>query len=87
MLQFQAWWSDPEDPHTEDYINWIESFRQSLEGHIEGAFINFPDKLLVPDPNDPVERVRLLQYYYAYNLCNCVPSSPSMTPEFGFHSA
>jgi hypothetical protein len=68
MLQFQAWWSDPEDPHTEDYINWIESFRQSLEGHIEGAFINFPDKLLVPDPNDPVDRVRLLQYYYAYNL-------------------
>jgi len=38
-----------------DYIGWIEGFRQSLKGHIDGTFINFPNKLLVPNPDDPMD--------------------------------
>jgi hypothetical protein len=59
LLQFQAWWSDPADPHTQAYIDWIEAFRRSLADRIEGAFINFPNRLLVANPADPVERVNL----------------------------
>ena len=49
VMQFQAWWSEPEDresPEYEErkkkYIQWVTNFRRHLE-QVEGAFINFPD--------------------------------------------
>ena len=66
MFQFQAWWHNPKDIKQDEYIEWIESFRDDISDYIEGAFINFPDKLLVKDPDE--QRVELLQYYYMHNL-------------------
>ncbi len=68
MLQFQAWWSNPSDPNTGEYIDWIENFRKALNLHVEGAFINFPDKDLVPKPDTPDGGIKLLEYYYGKNL-------------------
>ena len=59
MLQFQAGWSEPLDPDTCKYIDWIEKFRKALNKHIEGSFINFPDKDLVPNPNSVDGRIKL----------------------------
>lgn len=68
MLQFQAWWSEPSDPDTRKYIGWIENFRKKLNPYIEGSFINFPDKDLVPNPDAPDGRIKLLEYFYGKNL-------------------
>lgn len=46
LLQFQAWWSDPEDERSCEYICWIENFRKQISEYTEGAFINFPDRTL-----------------------------------------
>ncbi|NAS30813.1 FAD-binding protein [Flavobacteriaceae bacterium R38] len=66
MLQFQAWWKNPKDSQQEEYIKWIESFREEISEYTEGAFINFPDKNLVKDPEK--QRVELMEYYYKQNL-------------------
>jgi len=66
MLQFQAWWSKPEDLKTNQYVSWIKDFREKLNPYTEGSFINFPDKDLVSDPDK--QRIELLEYYYSINL-------------------
>ncbi|NER94717.1 MAG: FAD-binding oxidoreductase [Symploca sp. SIO1B1] len=71
LLQFQAWWQQPNDDKSEDYINWIRDFRQELDkaGCIEGAFINFPDQTIVePSGDEKADKIRLLRYYYGNNL-------------------
>lgn len=46
MLQIQAWWNPgAKTPEQEaKLIDWVARFRQALEPHCEGAFINFPDQ-------------------------------------------
>ena len=65
MLQFQAWWVDG-DGDAARYIAWVEECREALRADTEGAFINFPDKDLVADPD--TQRVELLTHYYGENL-------------------
>lgn len=56
LLQYQAWWL-PEAASLDGHcIGWIGSFRRAMEGHTQGAFINFIDA-----------RVQLDEYY-----CNAV---------------
>ena len=43
-----------------------------MKGYTEGSFINFPDKDLVPNPDTPDGREKLLAYYYAGNLAQLV---------------
>jgi len=64
LLQFQAWWNDPEDDSTEDYINWVRDVRTTLasQGLTEGGFFNFQDASIATD------RYALMQYYYGNNL-------------------
>lgn len=69
MMQIQAWWSVPNDPKTPEYLDWVKDFRLTLKPYTEGAFINFPDKTLVPDYTTPQGRIDLLTYYYKGNLC------------------
>lgn len=65
MLQYQAWWADRHDQHLGDCcMEWIRNFRNAMGDHTEGAFINFPDKDLVADPDTPDGRRRLLAHYY-----------------------
>ncbi len=66
MLQFQAWWKNSNDSQGHEYIEWIEGFRKEISDHIEGAFINFPDKNLVKDLDK--QRVELMKYYYKDHL-------------------
>ncbi|MES2774013.1 MAG: FAD-binding protein [Bacteroidota bacterium] len=68
LLQFQAWWSDPNDPHTASYMNWIENFRETLIPYTEGSFINFPDVKLVENYETKDGLLKLLEFYYADNL-------------------
>ena len=43
LLQYQAWWL-PEAVALDGHcIGWIGSFRRAMEGHTQGAFINFID--------------------------------------------
>lgn len=72
LMQFQAWWSQPEDPtsHTyqqqvKRYVKWVTDFRRALDD-VDGAFINFPDVSLVEDKD--AQRVELLEHYYGGNL-------------------
>lgn len=39
-----------------------------MDPHTEGAFINFPDRSLVPHPETREGRLKLLRFYYAQNL-------------------
>lgn len=69
MLQIQCWWDNAGNAFTnvarnEAYVQWIEDYRNYLSPHIEGAFINFVDKLLVKDPTTLEGRVELLTIYY-----------------------
>lgn len=68
LLQFQAWWSDPNDKRQKEYINWVTDFRKSVHKHVDGAFINFVDYDLVPNPHTPKGRIDLLRFYYGENL-------------------
>ena len=67
VIQFQAWWKDKNDPLGKEYIKWIEDFRSSLKGEVEGAFINFPDKSIVNDSNTPEGKDELMALYYGEN--------------------
>ncbi len=69
MLQYQAWWVNPNDkPLSDDCLDWICEARKIMKPYTEGAFINFPDKDLVPNPGTPAGLKALLRYYYAQNL-------------------
>jgi hypothetical protein len=65
MLQYQAWWANKDDHELGDRcMAWIRKFRTTMSPHAEGAFINFPDKDLVDDPDSPAGRKELLTHYY-----------------------
>jgi Berberine and berberine like len=66
LLQFQAWWSDPEDESTDLYIDWIRNVRTTLaaRGLTDGGFFNFQDASIVPE----TDRYALMKYYYGINL-------------------
>jgi FAD/FMN-containing dehydrogenase len=73
LLQIQCWWDDAGNAFTnvsrnKAYVEWVVGFRKSLSPHIEGAFINFIDQLLVPHPETPEGRLQLLGIYYQENL-------------------
>jgi hypothetical protein len=69
ILQYQAWWADRKDePLGQRCLAWVRDFREKMKPYTEGAFINFPDKDLVPNPDTVEGRKALLWYYYAGNL-------------------
>lgn len=69
ILQSQAWWANPDDRELErKAIAWIRKLTKDLDAHTEGAFINFPDKDLVPNPDAKQGRIDLLRKYYGGNL-------------------
>ena len=73
LLQYQAWWADKNDKPLGDRCQlWVKNFREAMKGYTEGSFINFPDKDLVPNPDTPDGREKLLAYYYAGNLAQLV---------------
>ena len=65
LLQFQAWWSDPADASTDQYINWIRDVRMTLasQGLTDGGFFNFQDASIAPE----TDRYALMRYYYGSN--------------------
>ena len=83
MLQYQAWWtSDTPDKELEPRcIQWVRDFRKKLDGCAEGAFINFPDMDLVPDPDTPEGRKKLLGYYYGPNLADLIAVKRKFDPD------
>jgi FAD/FMN-containing dehydrogenase len=69
MLQYQAWWADAKDEQlTKECLAWVKAFREHMADYTKGAFINFPDKDLVKDPDTPEGRIDLLKIYYAENF-------------------
>ncbi len=73
LLQIQCWWDDAGNAFTnvarnKVYVQWVEDFRKNLASQIEGAFINFIDRSLVPNPETPEGRLQLLEIYYQENL-------------------
>ena len=73
LLQIQCWWDDAGNAFTnvdrnKVYVQWVADFRKSLLSQIEGAFINFIDQLLVPNPETPEGRLQLLEIYYQEKL-------------------
>jgi FAD/FMN-containing dehydrogenase len=64
LLQYQAWWTRPEDKDVETRCKeWITGFRTAMENYTEYSFINFPD---VDLPGK--DRVELMRHYYGDNL-------------------
>jgi hypothetical protein len=69
IVQYQAWWADRDDqPLGRRCLTWVRELRDEMARYTEGAFINFPDRDLVPDPDTPEGRKALLRHYYAGNL-------------------
>ncbi len=65
LMQYQAWWAD-KDPNSEvsrRCMAWVAGFRDTMQPHTEGSFINFPDRDLPAS-----DRKALLRYYYADRL-------------------
>lgn len=64
LLQFQAWWSRPNDKYTDQYIQWIEKFRTTLASKnlTDGGFFNFQDASVRNNKYD------LMKYYLGINL-------------------
>jgi len=86
MLQYQAWWGDRNDkPLGDRCLAWVRGFRETMKPYTEGAFINFPDKDLVPNPNTPDGRKALLRYYYAHNLEPLIERKRKYDPENFFN--
>lgn len=90
MLQFQSWWNYPEGEakscivdreRQQVYIDWVKNFRESLKPHIEGAFINFVDKDLGPDPITRQGRIALLRNYYGHNMERLMDVKKAYDPE------
>ncbi len=44
ILQYQAWWSDKDDPNGKDYVDWVIERRKELADYTSGSFINFVDR-------------------------------------------
>jgi len=64
ILQYQAWWGNKEQKEVGDRcMKWVKDFREAMEPHTEGSFINFPDEDLPAS-----DRKALLRYYYRNNL-------------------
>ena len=65
-MQFQVWWSDPEDESTDQYIDWVRNLRTTLasQGLTDGGFFNFQDASIAPES----DRHALMKYYYGNNL-------------------
>lgn len=65
LMQYQAWWAD-KDPNSgvsRRCMAWVAGFRDTMQPHTEGSFINFPDRDL-----SAADRKVLLRYYYRNNL-------------------
>jgi FAD/FMN-containing dehydrogenase len=79
LLQFQAWWSDPEDDSTEQYINWIRDVRTTLasQGLTDGGFFNFQDASVAPE----TDRHALMKYYYGVNLDSLIDAKNQYDPK------
>lgn len=82
LLQFQAWWSDPADFGTDQYINWIWDVRTTLasQGLTDGGFFNFQDASITPD------RYALMKYYYGSNLDTLIGVKNQYDPDNVFKS-
>jgi FAD/FMN-containing dehydrogenase len=82
LLQFQAWWSDPADDSTDQYIAWVRNVRTTLasQGLTDGGFFNFQDASITPD------RYELMKYYYGINLDTLINAKIKYDPKDVFHS-
>lgn len=95
LLQFQSWWSYPDDKECkvavrdreQKYIRWVREFRKALDekGLVEGAFINFVDRDLARDAKHPSDRkIDLLEVYYANELPGLMRLKKRIDPENRF---
>ncbi len=84
LLQFQAWWSDPADFSTDQYINWIWDARTNLaaQGLTDGGFFNFQDASITPE----ADRHGLMRYYYAGNVDTLIYVKNQYDPDNVFQS-
>jgi Berberine and berberine like len=84
LLQFQAWWSDPADESTEEYIKWVRDVRTTLasQGLTDGGFFNFQDASVAPE----ADRYELMKYYYGINLDKLIDLKIQHDPKDIFHS-
>jgi FAD/FMN-containing dehydrogenase len=82
LLQFQAWWSDPGDASTDQYIHWIRNVRTTLLslGLTDGGFFNFQDASIETD------RYALMRYYYGSNLDRLIHAKNQYDPDNVFRS-
>lgn len=84
LLQFQAWWSDPADDSTDQYIQWIRDVRTTLLslGLTDGGFFNFQDASVAPE----TDRYALMKYYYGANLDRLIDLKIQHDPNDVFRS-
>jgi len=84
LLQFQAWWSDPADDSTDQYINWVREVRTALasQGLTDGGFFNFQDASIAPE----TDRYALMKYYYGINLDRLIDLKIQLDPTNVFQS-
>jgi hypothetical protein len=84
LLQFQAWWSDPADDSTDQYINWVRDVRTTLasQGLTDGGFFNFQDASITPE----TDRHALMKYYYGNNLDRLIDLKIKYDPNNVFQS-
>ena len=61
----------------------MNKFRKKLQNAdlIEGAFINFVDKDLGPDPKTARGRYKLLKFYYGKNLDKLITIKKELDPD------
>jgi hypothetical protein len=86
ILQYQAWWANRDDRALgQRCLAWVRDFREKMKPYTEGAFINFPDKDLVPNSETPEGRNALLRYYYAGNLELVIAIKRKYDPENFFN--
>jgi hypothetical protein len=84
LLQFQAWWGNPADDSTDQYINWVRDVRTTLasQGLTDGGFFNFQDASIVPE----TDRYALMKYYYGINLDRLIDLKIQTDPNNVFKS-
>jgi hypothetical protein len=84
LLQFQAWWSDPADASTDQYIDWIRKVRTTLasQGLTDGGFFNFQDASITPE----TDRYGLMRYYYAGHVDKLIGVKNQYDPDNVFQS-
>ncbi|HKS21714.1 MAG TPA: FAD-binding protein [Thermoanaerobaculia bacterium] len=76
LIQYQAWWQKCE--LDEQCLDWVSDFRDDMHRRetTEGAFINFPDRDLVPATNQK----ELMRPYYRENLDALIALKQSWDP-------